>query len=152
MELNKDASLLKAIREEVRGVFITDSNTGERKLDIQKALGMPLLQSMFTEILRLRVSMVIMRVVEKPMVIEGVNIAEGSMIHAYSQLAQTNEDIWGAPDHPASEFWAERHIKYIEERDETGQLHEKRVFAMAASPGYFFPFGKHINFITKFNL
>jgi cytochrome P450 len=141
MELNKNAALLKAVREEVAGAFVTDSATGARTLDVQKAVALPLLQSLFTEILRLRVSMVIMRVVEEPMSIGGVNIAKGSLIHAYSGVAHIDEDTWGAPEHPADQFWAERHIKYVEERDQTGQLHRRREFAMAASPACFFPFG-----------
>jgi cytochrome P450 len=141
MELNKDAALLKAVREEIAGAFLTDSITGARTLDVQKVVVLPLLQSLFTEVLRLRVSMVIMRVVEQPISIGGVDIAKGSLIHAYSRLAHTDEDTWGTPEHAADQFWAERHIKYVEERDQTGQLRRRREFAMAASPAYFFPFG-----------
>jgi cytochrome P450 len=141
MELNKDPALLKAVREEVASAFVTDSATGTRTLDIQNVLSLPLLQSLFTEILRLRVSMVIMRVVEQPMTIGDVKIAKGSLIHAYSRVAHTNEDTWGTSQHPADQFWAERHIKYVEERDQTGLLRTRREFALAASPGCFFPFG-----------
>lgn len=147
MELNKDAALLKAVREEVAGAFVTDSATGARTLDVQKVVALPLLQSLFTEILRLRVSMVIMRVVEEPMSIGGVSIAKGSLIHAYSHIAHTDEDTWGAPEHPADQFWAERHIQYVEERDQTGQLRRRREFAMAASPACFFPFGTLCSFL-----
>jgi len=141
MELNKDPELLRAVREEVASAFVTDSVTGERTLDVQKVVMLPLLQSLFTEVLRLRVSMIIMRVVEEPMSIGGVDIAKGSLIHAYSRIAHTDEDTWGAQEHPASEFWAERHIKYVEEKDKTGQLRRRREYAMAASPACFFPFG-----------
>lgn len=141
MELNKDAELLNAVREEVASAFVTDSTTGARTLDTQKVVALPLLQSLFTEILRLRVSMVIMRTVEEPMSIGGVNIAKGSLIHAYSHIAHTDENTWGALEHPADQFWAERHIKYVEERDQTGQLRRRREFTMAASTACFFPFG-----------
>jgi cytochrome P450 len=147
MELNKDTLLLKAVREEVAGALLPD-----RTLDLQKLLTLPLLQSLFTEILRLRVSMVIMRVVEKAMIIGGVNIAEGSLIHAYSRIAHTDEATWGTPEHPADQFWAERHIKYAEERDQAGQLRKRREFAMAASPGCFFPFGTSCTFSSKYCL
>jgi cytochrome P450 len=141
MELNKDPALLKAVREEVAGAFVIDPVTAERTFDLQKIVALPLLQSIFTEILRLRVSMTIMRVVEESMTIGGVNIAKGSLIHAYSRLAHTEENTWGAQDHPADQFWAERHIKHVEEKDTSGQLRTRREFAMAASPACFFPFG-----------
>jgi cytochrome P450 len=141
MELSRDALLLKAVREEVAGAFVRDPITNMRTLNLQKVVALPLLQSVFTEILRLRVSMVIMRVVEKPMTIDGVNIAKGSLLHAYSHVAHTDEDTWGAPEHPADQFWAERHIRYVEVKDQAGQFRRRREFAMAASPGCFFPFG-----------
>ncbi|KAI0485137.1 cytochrome P450 [Xylariaceae sp. FL0804] len=132
MELNKDPALLRAVREETSSAFITDPTTGSRKLDVQKLAALPLLQSLLTEVLRLRVSMIIMRVVEKDMTISGVNIAKGSLLHAYSQLAHLDEEVWGAPGHPADEFWAERHIKYAG---------KNREFAMRGSTAGFMPFG-----------
>jgi cytochrome P450 len=149
IELNKDPQLLKAVREEVATAFETDPATGVRTLDQQKVVGLPLLNSLLTEVLRLRVSMVIMRVAEKPMVINGVNVPQGALIHAYSRIAQTDEDTWGAPGHPASEFWPERHIKYVEERDASGQVRKKREFVMAASAACFFPFGTSAVFLLK---
>lgn len=142
MELNKDPALLKEVREEVANAFVTDPVTGARTLDIQKIVTLPLLQSLFTEVLRLRVSMVIMRVVEEPISIGGIDIEKGSLIHAYSRIAQTDENTWGVSEHPADVFWAKRHIKHIEETDSTGQSHKKREFAMSASPAFFFPFGE----------
>lgn len=141
MELNKDPVLLKAVREEVAGAFVTDSITGERTLDVQKVTTLPLLNALFTEILRLRVSMIVMRVIEEPVSISGVDIPKGSLLHAYSYLAHTDEDAWGNPEHPANEFWAERHIKYVEEKDESGQLRKRREFEIADNPASFFPFG-----------
>ncbi|AEO64934.1 uncharacterized protein THITE_2049026 [Thermothielavioides terrestris NRRL 8126] len=142
MELNKDPQLLSAVRAEVADAFVTDPLTGARTLDTQKVAALPLLQSLFTEILRLRVSMVIMRVADRPMTINGVDVPRGALVHAYSRIAQTDEATWGSPEHPADQFWPERHIKYVEERDpETGTLRKRREFAMAASPACFFPFG-----------
>jgi cytochrome P450 len=145
MELNKDPQLLSAVRAEVADAFVTDPLTGARTLDTQKVAALPLLQSLFTEILRLRVSMVIMRVADRPMTINGVDVPRGALVHAYSRIAQTDEATWGSPEHPADQFWPERHIKYVEERDpETGTLRKRREFAMAASPACFFPFGRSL--------
>jgi hypothetical protein len=123
MELHRDGTLLDAVREEVASAFVTDL-AGVRTLDVQKAVKLPLLQSLLTEILRLRVSNVVMRVVEEPMTVGGVHMTKGSLIHAYSGLAQT---------------WAERHIQIVEERDQTGQPRTRREFAMGGQPCRFFP-------------
>lgn len=144
MELSKDAQLLHAVRSEVASAFVTEPHTNTRTLDLQKVLALPLLQSLFTEVLRLRVSMVIMRVAEKPMRIHGVDVPEGALIHAYSRIAQTDEAVWGAPGHPADQFWAERHVKVVEERDALGRVAERREFVLAGSAGCLFPFGTSI--------
>lgn len=146
LELGKDAALRQAVREEVATAFVTDPGTGARTLDLQKLMALPLLQSLYTEILRLRVSMIVMRALDKELSIGGTRIPEGSLVHAYSYLAHTREDVWGVPGHPAAEFWPERHLKYVEERDEkTGQIRKRREFALAATnPAYFFPFGTSV--------
>ena len=142
IELNQDSSLLEALREEVATAVVTDPVTGANKLDSQKLVALPLLQSLFAEVLRLRVSMVVMRVVETPFVIGETTIPTGSFLHAYSQIPQSNDRIWGSAEHPAGEFWAERHIRYVDEKDtRTGQVSRKREFALAASSANFFPFG-----------
>ena len=76
IEFSKDPVLLQAVREEVSGAFVMDLVPGERALDLEKMLALPLLQSLLTEILRMRVSIVIMRVVEQPMVVDGVHIPQ----------------------------------------------------------------------------
>jgi len=66
-------------------------------------------------------------------------MAKGSLIHTHSYLAHTGEDIWGTLEHPVDQLWPERHIKYVETKDQKGQLIRKREFVMA-SLAFFFPF------------
>lgn len=49
MEITKDPSLLKALREEVATVTIFDRKLGNHSIDTQKVVLLPLLQSIFTE-------------------------------------------------------------------------------------------------------
>lgn len=53
--------------------------------------------------------------------------------------------IGGTPAHPASEFWAHRHVQEVETVDRSGQIHTRLEFSMAGREGYFFPFGEFAN-------
>ncbi|KAM7192626.1 Cytochrome P450 [Rhypophila sp. PSN 637] len=119
-----------------------------RTLDIQKVATLPLLQSMFVETLRLHTDFNIMRNVEKPMTVDGVQMAAGTLLLLPLRTAHYEDEAWAAPpDHPADKFWAQRHIKYVPEENEGEALPDdvprgkKRVFSMAARPSSFSPFG-----------
>jgi hypothetical protein len=56
-------------------------------------------------------------------------------------IAHYDEATWASTGHPATEFWAERHVKYQDERDEAGNVTRTRKFVMAKRPSDFFPFG-----------
>jgi cytochrome P450 len=141
LELARDPELLRAIREEVATTETSDPRTGGRTLDIQKLATLPLLQSVFNETLRLRMNFNIIRQVKDPFVVDGHTLKKGAMLQAPMMVAHYNEDVWGSQGHPASEFWAERHIKYVKEIDESGNVTQKRTFAMAGRPSSYFPFG-----------
>ncbi|KAI1084640.1 putative cytochrome P450 [Whalleya microplaca] len=145
MEIIKDHSLLQAVREEVATVIVTDPDTGKRTIDSQKIVALPLLQSIFTETLRLRISFNIIRDVKQPIMLDGHTIAKGSLLQAPMMVVHYDEAVWSAAGHPASEFWAERHIKYTDETDTSGQSRRKRVYATAGRPSSFFPFGGGAN-------
>jgi cytochrome P450 len=141
MEVVKDANILKSVREEVETAYIIDAETGQRKFDLQKLATLPLLQSIFTETLRLRMNFNIIRQVKEPFAVDGYTLKKGSMLQAPMQVAHYEEAVWGSEGHPASEFWAERHIKYVEEIDGFGKRTVRRTFAMAGRPSSYFPFG-----------
>jgi cytochrome P450 len=149
MELIKDQSLLHEVRQEVQSAFSVDTQ-GVRQLDIQKVVHLPLLQSVFTETLRLHMSIHITREVMKPTQINGFNLRLGSLVQAPTQIAHYDEASWGVDGHPASEFWGARHVKEAEGVDESGQRVHKREFAIAAPSGSYFPFGEDTPFSAVF--
>ncbi|KAI1073514.1 cytochrome P450 [Whalleya microplaca] len=141
MEIIKDESLFQAVREEIATSLLTHSEFDVCKLDMNKLVALPLLRSVFIETLRLRMNLNIIRTLEDTLYLDGIELAKGSMIQAPVMAAHYDENVWGRPGHPATQFWAERHINYVEERDETGRLCRKRKFDMAGRPSSFFPFG-----------
>ena len=149
IELVKDPNLFQAIREEVATAYITEPESGARTLDTQKLITLPLLQSVYTEILRLHVNFNIIRNTKEPVTMEGFTLKTGSTLQVPMMVAHYDEAVWGSPKYPASEFWAERHIKYAQERDgdRSGSIGRKREFAMAGRPSSFFPFGTLLIFV-----
>jgi cytochrome P450 len=136
MEIIQDASLLQAVRDEVASVTTTDPATGKYTLDSHKLVALPLLQSIWSETLRLRINFNITRDVKETIKLNGHTIAKGSMLQAPMMVSHYNESLWGAVGHPASEFWAERHIQYS---------NGTRTYALAGHNTSFFPFGGGAN-------
>ncbi|KAI0110918.1 putative cytochrome P450 [Nemania sp. FL0031] len=136
MEIIRDPALLQSVREEVEAAKITDPATGNTTLDSQKLVSLPLLQSIWTETLRLRINFNITRDVKEPISIDGHTVPKGSMLQAPMMVSHYNE-TWGTAEHPASEFWAERHIKH----DSAGN----RTYSLAGNNTSFFPFGGGAN-------
>ena len=109
----KEPSLWQAVREEAETAFETNSATGERELNIQTMLTLPLLQSIYIETLRLHVSVNVTReVVAEKTTMAGYQLPKHALVQAPTWIAHHDEKAWGADDHPASEFWAFRNIKY----------------------------------------
>lgn len=141
MELIADPELYRAVREECLAASTADPVTGKRTFDPQKLLGMPLLQSVFIETLRLHVSINVTRQVTQPITLDGYVLSPGSLIQAPSQIGQYDEAVWGSAGHPASEFWAGRHLKHDNGKPE---------FTMAGRTSSFFPFGmSHFFFLNS---
>ncbi|KAK1752329.1 cytochrome P450 [Echria macrotheca] len=142
MELVQDQELLGAVRDEVSTAFTTDPETGKRTLDSQKVLTLPLLQAVYVEVLRMHVSMNITRAATKPLEVEGYTLPAQSILQAPTQISHYNESVWGVEGHPATEFWAYRNIKYVEEKNpETGETKQVPRFEMRGRPTDFFPYG-----------
>ncbi|OLN93262.1 Cholesterol 7-alpha-monooxygenase 3 [Colletotrichum chlorophyti] len=132
MELIADPELYQAVREECIAASTADPITGQRTFELEKLMSMPLLQSVYIETLRLHVSINVTREVTQPITLDGHLLASGSLIQAPSQIGQYNESVWGSDGHPASEFWAGRHLK---------RSGGKVEFTMAGRTSSFFPFG-----------
>jgi cytochrome P450 len=73
MELAKDPDLLRQVRDEVMTAFVTDPVTQERTIHAQTLMSLPLLQSVYVEMLRLHVSIDITREIMGPIMVEGYN-------------------------------------------------------------------------------
>ena len=153
VEIIKDESLIQAIREEVARTITICPDTGERSFDIQKLVTLPLLQSVFTETLRLRMNFNIIRHAKEPVTMDGFTLSKGAMLQAPMMAAHYDPAVWSTTGHPASEFWAERHVKYTEEKDQDGNVTHKRTFATAGRPSSYFPFGTslHVNGSISYN-
>lgn len=132
MELIRDRELFRAVREEAMSVYEDDNGAG--RINAQRLVNLPLLQSLYVEIMRLHVSFNVTRKTTQPIVVDGYAIEKGALVQACSQIAHFEEDVWGVEGHPASEFWAWRHVRY----DEEG----KAQFAMRGRPSSFFPYGE----------
>ncbi len=141
MELARDPILFQAVREELMTAYKTDPVTQQRIVDAQTLVALPLLQSIYIEVMRLHVSVNITREVVGPIEVEGHRLEKGDLIQAPSEISHHNEDSWSAEGHPASEFWAERHIKYVETTNEVGEVRIVPQFTMAGRSNDFFPYG-----------
>ncbi|OHE97164.1 hypothetical protein CORC01_07605 [Colletotrichum orchidophilum] len=143
IELLRDPELFRAVRDEAHQTLHIDPVTGKRSFDVPKLISMPLMQSIFTECMRLHVSIAISREIVKTTTLQGFRLKKGSMIQAPTNLVHLDEQIWSQEGHAASEFWAERHIKHVTQVEEsTGQQTTQRQFVMAGKPSEFFPFGR----------
>ncbi|ORY71962.1 putative cytochrome P450 [Pseudomassariella vexata] len=141
MEITKDPSLLQAIRDEVATAHKTDLETGALMIDSDKLVTLPLLQSVFTEVLRMHINFNIIRHVKEPIAMKGFVIGKGSMLQVPMLVPHYDESVWGVEGHPAKEFWAGRHLKYVEDTDESGSVSRKLAYSMAGRSNSFFPFG-----------
>lgn len=158
IEIAQDKDLQQAIREEV-STARSDKDTDE-VFDIHKLATLPLLQSVFAEVLRLHMDFNLIRHVQEDGISMDLNqrastgatiknsrvaIPRDAMLQAPMSTAHYEEAAWGVPGHPASTFWAGRHVKYVDDDDSTDGVNAKkrRVYALAGRPSSFFPFGTH---------
>lgn len=142
IELIKDRDLFEAVRSEAMSAYVIDETTGTKGIDAQKLINLPLLQSLYIEIMRLHVSFNVTRKVMQPIQVDGYMIEKGALLQTCSQIAHFEDAVWATPEHPASEFWAWRHVQYVDARDEsTGETTRQPQFAMKGRPSSFFPYG-----------
>src|SRR6187402_701233 len=140
IEIIKDKTLFKAVRAAASTALISEPGSPQ-KIDLAKLAEIPLLQSIYTEILRMHVAINITRSIEKDMSLDGYALKKGYLVQTPSYIGHFDESIWSEPEHPASEFWAERHILYDDEKDELGNIISVPRFSMAGKTGGYFPYG-----------
>ncbi|KAI3322262.1 cytochrome P450 [Xylariaceae sp. AK1471] len=141
MELIRDPDLFRTVQEEILTVCTINPDTGSRTFDVPKLLALPMLQSVYVETMRMRMSFSPMREVVAPVTMGGYDLKKGSLVFAPNHVAHYSEAAWGAEGHPASEFWGARHIKYVEKLDEHGNVVREPKFELASHRNNFFPYG-----------
>jgi hypothetical protein len=112
-------------------------------LDIPTLISLPLLQSIFHEILRMYGDILVTREIHHPITLplssdtetpRAASLDAGSIVMAPTWLGHYDSASWDLPNHPASEFHAER---FLAINPETG----KEMFSLTGRTGKFFPFG-----------
>jgi len=84
----------------------------------------------------------VMRQVKEPIHMDGFTLQKGAMLQAPMHIAHYDPTVWSTKGHPADEFWPERHVKYVDEKDENGNVVQKPTYALAGRPSSFCPFVK----------
>ncbi|KAK6949293.1 hypothetical protein Daesc_009367 [Daldinia eschscholtzii] len=149
METIGDADLFHAARAEVLQALVAHPVSGKRTFDIQKLASLPLIQSIYTESLRLHLSLNLTRAATEDITIAGFTLPKGCIVQAPTQISHYEEAVWGTKDHPASEFWAYRHLKSSKDSDEKAQLGTKLEYSISGRMGSFFPYAM---IITRFDV
>lgn len=145
-EIIKDPILLSKVRTTIENCRIP-SPSGELNFDFETLCNDPLLQSMYAEVLRFRVASYILRVPDHPtMTLKGWTIPNDAPLMVSSYHAQMNNETWGIPAHPATEFWAERFLEYpihAPEKDSSDITKDTSVpkFSLEGRTGHWLPFG-----------
>ncbi|KIW03514.1 uncharacterized protein PV09_05279 [Verruconis gallopava] len=135
LDPNADRSLKPRVMAELKAAQHPDGS-----LNLPVLFALPLLQSIFHEVLRLYTDVLVSRVLEKDHVLplsgEGdrkVFLPKGTLAMAPSWPGQRDPAIWDG-EKPSTEFYHER---FLTTDPETG----KDVFTTSGTAGRFFPFG-----------
>lgn len=104
--------------------------------------------------MRVHLSMNLMREVIAPMTMDGYDLKPGSLCFVPMEIAHRDEN-WAVDGYPASQFWAERHVKEVERIDESGQMQRKAIFRLggnSSSSVRFFPYGTCLGHLPQYLL
>lgn len=138
----EDPSLFQAVREEATQAIKVDLTTGARSIDLAKLLALPLIQSVYLEALRVYVSVTVTRETVNPIVLQGHKVPKGAFVQGMTGISHMEDEVWARDGHPASEFWAARHIAYKKRKSETGETKLVPEVSMEGRANAFFPYGK----------
>ncbi|KAF2753076.1 cytochrome P450 [Pseudovirgaria hyperparasitica] len=138
-----DPALEKMVNYEVQN-SITQDTAGANKplaLDITGIIDSPLLQSIYAEVLRMRVALVLNRTPDKAdYELGGWKFRKGRSITFSTQVAAHNEKAWSVDkpqrvQRPLSQFWAERFLT------STGNGSAEKQFSTDGLAGAWIPYG-----------
>jgi len=132
LDPNGDKTLLPRVMTELKTAQNSDGG-----LNVPHLISLPLLQSIFQEILRLYVDALVARDIHDDLILPfedgktSMVFRKGTAILAPSYISHRDESSWEAP---GDGFYAER---FLRQDPETGE----GVFSMTGTAGRFFPFG-----------
>lgn len=92
MEIIKDPDLYRAVQEEIAQAVIT-GHTCSQFLDYTKLASLPLMQSIYTEVLRLHVQILVTRTSIEPVKVAGYELPRGSVLQAPTAVPHLDEEI-----------------------------------------------------------
>lgn len=108
--------------------------------DIDQLLKLPLLQSVYAEVLRMRVHMLITRIPQYDnMHVGHCTVPRGQMAVMSTTVAHMDPDAWNTGhdnEHPLDQFWADRFLV-----DDPSPQHPKKSFTTEPVTGAWFPYG-----------
>ncbi|KAL1987108.1 hypothetical protein VTN96DRAFT_4714 [Rasamsonia emersonii] len=116
LEIVQRPELLARVRAEIAPYITHDAADASKisSVDIAGLCSIPLLQSIYAEVLRLQVGIVLPWMAADELRIEGWSVQEGETVMASTWHAGRDPLVWntGSVDdpHPVDEFWAERFL------------------------------------------
>jgi cytochrome P450 len=156
LEVFRDQNLLTQVRQEVSETIIHDDESDKPQLplrfSIEALTSGPLLQSVYAEILRMRMSVMLSRSPAQGDYRLGPYLLEhNAYVFISTNVAHENEAAWAAhTDHgrrPLTEFWAERFLVPVLGANDTtdekkkAREQEKREFSTKGLEGAWIPYG-----------
>ena len=129
-----DQTVLPRVIKELKTAGRADNS-----LDIPTLISLPLMQSIFHEILRLYMDVLVTRGLQEDITLplhdgkQRILCEKGSIVMAPSYLGHRDESVWADP--PCSQFYAERFLQ----ADPKGT--KEKIFSISGTNGKFFPFG-----------
>ncbi|GIK04692.1 hypothetical protein Aspvir_008785 [Aspergillus viridinutans] len=142
LHIYSDADLNQLLQPEFDRAIIHDAaQDGPLQFDLTKLVSSPLLQSVYSEVLRMRIALMLNRTPTQSDVRLGPwQLDKGRFIVLSTQVAAHDEAVW-SPDRtqngkcPLSQFWAERFL--VPNEDSQGGV----TFSQDGLSGGFIPFG-----------
>ncbi|KUI61982.1 Cholesterol 7-alpha-monooxygenase [Cytospora mali] len=118
LETLHNPALKKRVMSELESASVVDESEKRKfKYDIVKLTSNPLLQSVFAEVLRLRVAVLVVRQpTQDHYNLGGWHIKKGETVCLSTRNELLDSDFWNAgtlaDPHPVSDFWADRFLLY----------------------------------------
>ncbi|KAH8168936.1 cytochrome p450 domain-containing protein [Sarocladium implicatum] len=116
LEMMRDSTLMDRVRAEVAEAKHPAGVKPQELFDLEKLCSLPVTQSAYAEVLRLRVSALILRRARHDLDFDGWSIKKGERVCAAAISRHQDSEIWntgtGTDPHPLMEFWADRFLVY----------------------------------------